>query len=315
LSTIVLTPAERADIVVDFSFLMPGTVVRLKNDAPAPYPGTPGQGVVPRVMQFIVQDEIGHTAPLPAGLRPMEVLQETDSIKTRDFVLDKEPDPCGTRWTINGLGWDDITEYPQLGTTEIWRFINPRNMTHPMHMHLVMFQVLDRTPIEGGAPVPPDPSELGWKDTVQADPQMITRVIARFEDYTGLFAYHCHILEHEDHEMMRQFQTVDTIQLDIDASQISWSAQAGATGYDVVRGDLLQLVATDGNFAMSNVTESCSYVVGTSMPDMTPVPPDGGFWYLVRAEDPGGKSTYDTGRSSQVDRRDDEIAASGNDCP
>ena len=315
LNTITLAPAERADIVVDFSFLLPGTEVLLKNNAPAPYPGITGQGVVPQVMKFVVQSEIGHTAPLPAGLRPMEVLQETDSIKTRDFILDKEPNPCGARWTINGLGWDDIMEYPQLGTTEIWRFINQRNMTHPMHMHLVMFQVLDRTPIAGGAPVPPDPSEIGWKDTVQADPQMITRVIARFEDYTGLYAYHCHILEHEDHEMMRQFRTVDTIQLDMDATQVSWGAQAGATGYDVVRGDLLQLNTSDGNFAMSNVTESCSHVVGTSTPDTTPLPAGEGFWFLVRAVDPGGKSTYDTGRTSQVDRRDDEIATSGNDCP
>jgi hypothetical protein len=119
---------------------------------------------------------------------------------------------------VVGSKWDDITEFPELQDTEIWRFVNLSGMTHPMHMHLVMFQVLDRqsfeliggeiTPI--GSPVPAPPHEAGWKDTVQVGPNEIVRVIARFEDYTGLFPYHCHILEHEDHEMMRQFQTVAT---------------------------------------------------------------------------------------------------------
>jgi FtsP/CotA-like multicopper oxidase with cupredoxin domain len=68
-------------------------------------------------------------------------------VLTRDFSLSKGSDPCaGSMWTINGLGWDDITEYPVLGTTEIWRFINESGMSHPMHMHLVQFQVLDRQP-------------------------------------------------------------------------------------------------------------------------------------------------------------------------
>jgi len=81
----------------------------------------------------------------------------------------------------------------------------------------VMFQVLDRqefdvvgdTIVPVGPRIPPAPGEAGWKDTTQAPPGMITRVIARFEDYTGKFAYHCHIIEHEDHEMMRQFQAIN----------------------------------------------------------------------------------------------------------
>ena len=85
-----------------------------------------------------------------------------------------------------------------------------------MHMHLVGFQVLDRQPftivsnevVTTGPRVAPPPNEVGWKDTARVDPNQILRVIARFEDYLGLFAYHCHILEHEDHEMMRQFRTI-----------------------------------------------------------------------------------------------------------
>ena len=97
-----------------------------------------------------------------------------------------------------------------------WRFINRTGMTHPMHIHLDFFQVLDRqnfTIVDGelvpsGSPTPPAPSEAGWKDTVQVAPMEMVRVITRFADYTGRFPYHCHILEHEDHEMMRQFQTI-----------------------------------------------------------------------------------------------------------
>jgi hypothetical protein len=117
---------------------------------------------------------------------------------------------------VVGAKWNDITEFPQLEDTEVWKFVNRSGMTHPMHLHLVMFQVLDRQGFDEiggeivplGNPVPPPPQEAGWKDTVQVGPNEIVRVIAHFENYTGLYAYHCHILEHEDHEMMRQFQSV-----------------------------------------------------------------------------------------------------------
>jgi hypothetical protein len=128
------------------------------------------------------------------------------------------PAPCGGQfWTINGKQWDDVTEFPVLGTAEIWRFQNHSEVTHPMHLHLVEFQILDRQNfvMEGdtialiGSPTPPQPYEAGWKDTAPVDPNEVLRVIARFEDFTGRYPYHCHILEHEDHEMMRQFQVVN----------------------------------------------------------------------------------------------------------
>ena len=314
---ITLAPAERADIVVDFQGLSPGTAVLLTNSAPAPYPGPPGSGVVPQVMKFVVQDASGHTAALPASLRALEELQETDAIRVRDFTLTKVADACESMWLINGLKWEDVTEYPQLGTTEIWRFVNPQNMMHPMHMHLMMFQVLDRQPVGGGGSVPPDPSEIGWKDTVRAEAGMVTRVIARFEDYAGLYAYHCHILEHEDHEMMRQFRTVDTIQVAVGPSTVTWTMQPGAEAYDVVRGDLVRLVATGGNFALPVVTRECiaNDWETTTVPDAILPAAGQGFWYLVRPVDTWGNGTYDSGYPSQVDQRDDEIAASGHDCP
>ncbi len=217
LTEVTLGPAERADVIIDFSSYPAGTEILVENDAPSPFPGSPGVGVIPNIMKFIVTDQLGGNTPVPGALRPIETLSETDSVQSRDFLLRQASDPCtGNVWLINDLVWDDITEYPELGTTEIWRFANGSGIMHPMHMHLVMFQVLDRQPftvVDGeivptGAPVSPDENEQGWKDTVKVNPLEITRVIARFDDYTGKYAYHCHIIEHEDHEMMRQFQVV-----------------------------------------------------------------------------------------------------------
>jgi spore coat protein A len=126
---------------------------------------------------------------------------------------------------------DAITENPMLNDTEIWRILNLTVDSHPIHLHLVDFQVIDRIPFdseayredqddyleEGGAGNPPDPLdyilgtaeppkvwEMGLKDTVIANPGYITRIIATF-DKPGLYMWHCHILEHEDNEMMRPF--------------------------------------------------------------------------------------------------------------
>jgi spore coat protein A len=114
-----------------------------------------------------------------------------------------------------------ITERPVLGKTEIWNLVNTTDDTHPIHLHLVKFQILDRRRFDAfayvnqdvmryrGNPVPPDPAEAGWKDTVRADPGMITRIIVPFEGYAGRYVWHCHILEHEDNEMMRPFEVVE----------------------------------------------------------------------------------------------------------
>jgi spore coat protein A len=219
-TSLLLTSGERAEIVIDFASYPPGTQIVLTNDAPAPFPGEAGVGVIPNVMRFDVVGTPGHVAGLPAALRPVPPIDTLESVATRDLVLRKGDNPCtGSMWMVNDLMFDDITESPVLGSTEIWRFINESGISHPMHMHLVAFQVLDRQPfilqdgeiVVTGPPVPPDPSEAGWKDTAPVGPDEILRVIARFEDYTGHYPYHCHILEHEDNEMMRQFQVVSPV--------------------------------------------------------------------------------------------------------
>jgi spore coat protein A, manganese oxidase len=214
LTSVTIQPGERSDVVIDFAGYSPGTAIVLANSAPAPYPGTPGVGVIPDVLRFIVETGTGGPAILPSALTAVPALSEADAAVEREFLLAKISDTCtGERWAINGLMWTDVTEVPRLGTTEVWSFINNSGVSHPMHMHLVRFQVLDRQDFQmvGGVPAPTGPrlvppaNERGWKDTVRCDPHQITRVITLFEDFTGLFPYHCHILEHEEQEMMRQF--------------------------------------------------------------------------------------------------------------
>jgi FtsP/CotA-like multicopper oxidase with cupredoxin domain len=110
---------------------------------------------------------------------------------------------------------DPITETPVLNSTELWEFYNTTADAHPVHMHLVRFEVVDRqvlNPVDlaagnlvaDGVTTPALPNELGYKDTVLTYPGQVTRVKAKF-DIAGLYVWHCHIVEHEDNEMMRPF--------------------------------------------------------------------------------------------------------------
>jgi hypothetical protein len=115
--------------------------------------------------------------------------------------------------------------------------------------------------------------------------------------------------------MMRQFWLLDPIRLSLDATQITWDPLPGATGYDVVRGDLGSLRSTGGDYAAA--TQTC---LQNGQLDTTVSHTGGGlgsgqgYWYLARTRDVVGKGTYDSGYSSQVDLRDQEIVASGVDC-
>ena len=179
-------------------------------------------------MQFRIRGSTGDDSVLPSRLEALPRLREDAAAKFRQFnleMVDENP-KCtepGFRWLINRLGWDDITEYPELGSTEVWSFFNLSPDVHPIHLHLVQFQILDRQKLQPDPAQPgsflaltlpgtqrgaPEPNEAGWKDTFRSMPGEVTRIIARFADFVGKYPYHCHILEHEDHEMMRQFQVV-----------------------------------------------------------------------------------------------------------
>jgi hypothetical protein len=167
-------------------------------------------------MKFIVSGTPGWTEPLPPVLRHVERIPESQAARTRTFEL--RFDRNLNQFRIGDFGWDDKTEFPVLGSTEIWQFANETPETHPMHMHLIMFQVLDRSSfqvvdgqvIPGSDRRPPKPEEAGWKDTAIVRPHELLRVIMRFapDGYLGDYVFHCHMLEHEDNEMMRQFTVV-----------------------------------------------------------------------------------------------------------
>ena len=225
MTQLLVAPAERVDVVVDFTSLR-GMNIQFTNDANAPFPGgDPVDEHTSQVMEFRVMRHTSSrdTSILPPFLRPVPRISESSATLLRDLTLveqaDADDNPTGS--FLNGMTWDDpVTESPQLGSTEIWRLINLTDDTHPIHLHLVQFQVLDRQPFDEeayeatsqivftGPPLPPEPNEMGWKDTVRANQGAVTRLIARFTDYAGRYVWHCHILEHEDNDMMRPYVVV-----------------------------------------------------------------------------------------------------------
>ena len=248
LNQLLIAPAERADVIVDFSGFAPGDEIILLNLGPdEPFggmpvdvqadPNTTGQVMKFKVVPLTTKDK----SKIPVNLP--KINQLSTNLPPRDITLNEEVSQLADIPIAALLGtgadgpltWGEtITETPMEGDTEIWRIINLTVDSHPVHLHLVMFQVLDRIPfdaaayeaaqgtyIEGGkvgdppdpmafatgAPIPPNSWEMGWKDTVIANPEEITRIIANF-DLAGLYVWHCHILEHEDNEMMRPYEVL-----------------------------------------------------------------------------------------------------------
>ena len=227
LNKLLLAPAERADLIVDFSDLEGKTLI-LSNNAPVPYPGwttlREDYAALNEIMQLRVVSRSSSTHP-KFSLAASTTLPRLDPVKavvTRDFVLTERMDTLGRSLgvRINGMGYDDpVTEFPKLGTIEKWRFVNTTDDAHPMHLHLVHFQILERqgfnsgTFIQGkleltGVSRPPGQNEAGWKDTAVVSPQEVLSILVPFDGYAGRYVFHCHMLEHEDNDMMRPFEVV-----------------------------------------------------------------------------------------------------------
>ena len=212
----IMAPAERMDVIVDFSSFPAGTEIILRNDDLT-------QPLLPNVMKFIVTDQPGYTGTLATTLREVPDMPESSTPFKRYFRLAKVTVPCSNdpgrtvnEWLVESLDapdgavigshWDDLSEFPVLGTREVWEFENKTSSPHPMHVHLVRFQIVSKETL-GGQPIALEPWEKNtWKDIVRVPANSRVRIIMDFEDYPGRFPQHCHILDHEDHEMMRQFQ-------------------------------------------------------------------------------------------------------------
>ena len=228
LERLLMAPAERADVIVDFTGLSEGTELYLINEGPddpfgggepeadfrAADPATTGQ-----VMKLVVVPRTGKDHSLdPARLNLPAFKPLGPASHTRQVSLSEAASTfpgfdgpiAALLGTLDGsgepvpLGWaDPITENPALGSVEVWEIHNFTEDAHPIHIHEVQFQVVDRQPFEGDARGP-ESWETGFKDTVIAYPEEITRVKALF-DLPGLYVWHCHIVEHEDNEMMRPY--------------------------------------------------------------------------------------------------------------
>jgi spore coat protein A len=282
-ASLLMAPAERPDILVDFS-AHPGKSIILYNDAPAPFPdgapvndyfpgwnakgntgGNPVNALTPAGFgpnsRVLMRFDVGTTVTAPADV-PLTINTTTDlsggldtplipfgvsapppGVAVRSLTLNEAFDPYGRLIQLLGTtalpgspsaGFgraytDPATETPLQGATEVWEIFNTTADVHPMHFHLVNVQVINRQPFQvkslgstsGGVnftgPVTPaQPNETGWKETVPMFPGTVTRVIMKFDlpsvpftvpssPRTGgsEYVWHCHILEHEEHDMMR----------------------------------------------------------------------------------------------------------------
>ena len=236
-ATVLLAPAERADLIVDFAQVKLGKTVTLVNLGPdAPFGGGGFRPADPTstglVMQFRVTttlksaDATTHPrqmvmpaiAPLPAPARTRQLaLLELMAMPPLPAIpvetnLGVIENPAAPLASVVAKKWADApTENPQPGDTELWELYNFTADAHPIHIHEVLFQVVNRQPIDKATGLPvrtptaPPPSENGFKDTVIAYPGEVTRVQMRFGT-AGRFVWHCHIVDHEDNEMMRPYQ-------------------------------------------------------------------------------------------------------------
>jgi FtsP/CotA-like multicopper oxidase with cupredoxin domain len=274
---LVLASAERADLLVDFSDLAPGSELTVLNTAAAPFDGStfPAEDAdkaadlegllpYPQVLRFRVAGEAASRRSIPRqlatdyeppaadelggaprraialvereleGMPNMLTMRELAVATTDDapavILVDGDQ---STRYRVVAAHFEDATTFfPMLGRYEVWQLINLTGDTHPIHLHLDPFQLLSRRPIryeipEGGigdrdlvatVTVERDPddeldhvideNELGLKDTVRVNPNELVEIAVRFTAYSGRYMYHCHILEHEDRDMMRPFVTM-----------------------------------------------------------------------------------------------------------
>lgn len=261
LTSVLLAPAERADILVDFSCLEEGTKLILKNNANAPFPDgdMPDDMTVGQIMQFtVISSYPKKPDKLPETLNNIPKL--TQNALTRTLVLfEVSGDNGPLEVLLDGQKWSaPISELPIVGSTEEWQIVNLTGDSHPIHLHLVQFQILSRQGFQSmnymqdwisingeppldhptevlpvanylqGYPAPPDQNETGWKDTVRSNPGEVTTIIVRyapqdadpnlavpgvnlypFNPSSGPgYVWHCHILDHEDNEMMRPYKVI-----------------------------------------------------------------------------------------------------------
>ncbi len=270
LNELLFAPAERVDILIDFSNYDSGTKIILQNNAAIPFPS--GDPVDPRTTGQIMQFTVLDTPSVPPQVLPATLIEipelEEPPEEPKLFTLNEQVSATDNPIAalIDGQHFDaDVTELPLVGTTEEWYFQNLTMDAHPIHIHLAFMQLENRQDFDveaftaewenlNGSTLPlnhptvrlnvedpafhfltgpqelPSPSEKGWKDTIIAPPGKVTRILIRFApqeaedaDLTpGVnpfpfdptpqpgYVWHCHILDHEDNDMMRPMEITVT---------------------------------------------------------------------------------------------------------
>jgi spore coat protein A, manganese oxidase len=251
-----VAPGERIDILIDFSNMSAGQKIVLENYADAASVAGVSPKTTGKIMQFTVTDGKGESAkPLPSNLNPTltgDFPNLPSPSKTRILTLTDVPGPSGSlELLLDGQSWSaPVSEMPKLGSTEDWIIVNPTMDNHPIHVHLVQFQIVNRqtfagltymddwtrlngdpplnhttinvksiTPYLTGQPSGPTASEQGWKDTVVVNSGEVVTIRLRWAEQNGDafpfdatagpgYVWHCHMLEHEDNEMMRPYIVV-----------------------------------------------------------------------------------------------------------
>ncbi|MFE5540309.1 multicopper oxidase family protein [Streptomyces sp. NPDC056492] len=252
-----ISPAERYDLIVDFSKVPAGTKIKLTNyHAPVHFPGMPGLGPeIREIMEFRVTKSLSGvdrtTPPKQLKLTGAAPIEVTPGVRRRQWVVYQRT--LFTTMTFNAVPFmEPSQDFIEAGSTEIWEYVNPNHDAHPMHVHLVNFQVLNRQPIDAaayqadydkwidggrkpedlpvvekyftGPPIPPEPDEAqSDKDTFKSYPETVTRIVIREftpptetiasipgsgTEYPATYIHHCHILEHEDDDLMRPWTIV-----------------------------------------------------------------------------------------------------------
>ncbi|MHB8124575.1 MAG: multicopper oxidase family protein [Desulfitobacteriaceae bacterium] len=257
LVSLLISPGERADILVDFSQLSPDTKLILTNTANAPFPNgnAPDPETTGQIMQFTVLNKPAVIPPpLPKVLNVLSPLKRNGKIRTLTLMVVGDPTKP-LELLLDGQKWNaPVSELPLVGATEDWQLVNLTRGAHPIHLHLVQFRLVSRQdflaakyakdwlalngqppfdhptkvlPVESyllDGPVNSPAHEDGWKDTIQAYPGQVTTIRARFAPQDVIvsvpginqfpfdpatepgYVWHCHILDHEDNEMMRPYK-------------------------------------------------------------------------------------------------------------
>ncbi len=216
-----MAAAERMDVVLDFTELA-GQRFTLINQSQALMEfrvAGAGAAEVDSAQNRVTPDLFS----VPRRLREVARIPESAAVRSRMLTLNEymHPKTHVMLMLLNGKYWHDpVSETPLLDSVEVWNFINTTQDLHPIHLHLVRFQLLERRAFDVddflnynkfhyvGDPAPPEVGETGWKDTIQAHPETVTRIIIPFKGYPGRYVWHCHLLEHAANEMMRPFDVL-----------------------------------------------------------------------------------------------------------